>query len=156
MTAAATQPARTAGAAPPPALELARASGSFVVTSEGRELVDLVNGFGAVFLGHGHPHVLERLKAQADRLWLCGRTPTDVLAEAERLLGTMLPAGLRSAGLYSTGMEAAEFAMRIAAVNTGRDRFVGFSRSMHGKSAMTAALCWENAPLPSERLHRLP
>jgi acetylornithine/succinyldiaminopimelate/putrescine aminotransferase len=53
-------------------------------------------------------------------------------------------------------MEAAEFAMRIAATHTGRREFAGFAQSMHGKSAMTAALSWRNAPLQPNNVHILP
>ena len=54
-------------------------------------------------------------------------------------------------------MEAAEYALRIARVATGRTGAVGFERSMHGKSTATAYLCWNNRDgldLPS--FHRLP
>jgi acetylornithine/succinyldiaminopimelate/putrescine aminotransferase len=73
----------------------------------------------------------------------------------EALLTALLPKGLRPAGIYSTGMEVAEFAMRIAATHTGRGEFAGFSHSMHGKSAMTAAVAWSNAPLRPQNAHVL-
>lgn len=113
-------------------------------------------GFGAVFLGHAHPRVTSRLQAQASKVWLCGRCPTPPAAEADSRIRELLPAGFKPGGLYSTGMEAAEFAMRLAAHHSGRDEFAGFGRSMHGKSAMTAALCWDNAPIRPERVHILP
>jgi acetylornithine/succinyldiaminopimelate/putrescine aminotransferase len=53
-------------------------------------------------------------------------------------------------------MEVAEFALRVAATHTGRGEFVGFARSMHGKSAMTAALGWSNAPVRPANAHVLP
>jgi acetylornithine/succinyldiaminopimelate/putrescine aminotransferase len=71
-------------------------------------------------------------------------------------LAAWLPAGLRPAGLYSTGMEAAEFAVRVAATHTGRDEFAGFARGMHGKSALTAALCWPDSPVRAHNAHVLP
>jgi len=68
----------------------------------------------------------------------------------------VVPRGLRPAGLYSTGMEVTEFALRIAATHTGRNDFAAFARSMHGKSAMTAALGWSNAPVRPGNVHVLP
>lgn len=130
--------------------------GSLVHTEDGRTLVDLALGFGAVYLGHARPEVTARLQEQAGRLLSCGRDPTPGEARVGALLSALLPPGLRPGGLYSTGMEVAEFAMRIAATHTRRREFAGFAQSMHGKSAMTAALCWRNAPLRPDNVHVLP
>jgi len=141
---------------PPDPLVLSHGDGHVVHTLAGRALIDLELGFGSAFLGHAHPAVAAALQAQAGRLMSCGRHTTPLSDRVHALLAARLPAGMRPGGLYSTGMEAAEFAMRIAAVHTGRREFVGFARSMHGKSAMTAALCWDNAPLHPDGLHVLP
>jgi len=135
---------------------LSRGSGSLVSTEDGRTLVDLAMGFGAAFLGHAHPAVTTSLQEQAGRVLSCGRIPTARTARVDALLSALLPPGLRPGGLYSTGMEVAEFALRVAATHTGRSEFAGFAQSMHGKSAMTAALCWRNAPLLPNNLHVLP
>ena len=140
----------------PASMVLTQGAGSLVQTTDGRTLVDLELGFGAAFLGHSHPQVTAALQSQAGQLLSCGRNATSRSAQVDALLAAMLPAGMRPGGLCSTGMEAAEFAMRIAATHTGRSEFAGFARSMHGKSAMTAALCWANAPLRPNSLHVLP
>ena len=135
---------------------LSRGSGSLLYTEDGRTLVDLATGFGAVFLGHARPEVTTMLQQQAGRLLSTGRLPTAASERVDGLLCALLPAGLRPGGLYSTGMEVAEFAMRVAATHTGRGEFAGFAQSMHGKSAMTAALSWSNAPLRPQIVHILP
>jgi acetylornithine/succinyldiaminopimelate/putrescine aminotransferase len=135
---------------------LSHGSGSVVQAADGRTLVDLTMGFGAAFLGHSHPEVTRRLQEQAGRMLACGRLETPAQARVEALLRAWLPSGLRPAGLYSTGMEVAEFALRVAAVQTGRGEFAAFSHGMHGKSAMTAALCWPNAPVRPGNAHVLP
>lgn len=137
-------------AEPSPASEspvFASGQGSLLRASDGTPWTDLVCGFGAVFLGHGHPAVVGSVAQQLDRLWACGRHLTAGQAAVDAALARVLPPGLSSAGLVSTGMEAAEFALRIAAVETGRQEFLAFGRSMHGKSALTASLCWPNAPV---------
>ena len=135
---------------------LSSGSGSQVRTVDGRTLVDLTIGFGAAFLGHSHPAVTAKLRDQAGRLLTCGRLPTEDEAAVNALIATLLPSGLRPAGLYSTGMEVAEFALRVAATHTKRSEFAAFARGMHGKSAMTAALCWPNAPVRPGGAHVLP
>src|SRR5262249_53708909 len=136
--------------------QISHAVGSHAYTSDGRCFVDLISGFGAAFLGHCHPHVTHKLQEQLARIWITGRYPSPATMEADARIRAILPAGLLPGGVYSTGMEAAGFAVRLAASHTGRREFVGFARSMHGKSAMTAALCWDNAPVRSELAHTLP
>ena len=131
-------------------------SGSDIYTLAGERRLDLLMGFGSAFLGHAHPLVTAKLQEQAGRLWNCARLATDGRLRVDALLAELLPQGLRMGGFCSSGMEAAEFAMRVAATHTGRSHFAGFSHSMHGRSAMTAGLCWENAPLHPDKLHRLP
>ena len=135
---------------------LARGEGSLLHTEDGKTLIDLATGFGAVYLGHAHPEVTARLQQQAARLLASGRNPTAAEARVAALLGALLPPGMVSGGIYSTGMEVVEFALRVAAVHTGRAEFAGFAKSMHGKSAMTAALGWHNAPLRPGNTHLLP
>ena len=136
--------------------DISHAAGSRVVTADGRSMIDLVSGFGAVFLGHCHPKIVARLQAQLGRVWACARYPHAPLAEAQQAIETLLPEGYAFGGMGSTGMEIAEFAMRIAARHTGRREFVGFASSMHGKSSLTAALGWHNAPVGSAQAHLLP
>ncbi len=137
-----------------PTLHLA--DGAFVVTAGGERLLDLVNGYGAVFLGHGAAPVRDAVHAQVDRLWGAGRAPTAALDEALAAAAAVLPRGLRMAGLYSTGMEGMEFALRVAARCTGRPGVVAFGRSMHGKSALTAGLAWPQAAMRPAGVQTLP
>ncbi len=135
---------------------LAHGKGSAVFTAEGARLTDLLNGYGAVFMGHGEDTIVAALKAQADRLWTCGRCPTEIFGAASAAVQALLPGDLQFGGFYSTGMEAAEFAMRVAARHTGRRNFVAFGRSMHGKSIATAALSWPNAAVGVDGIQALP
>lgn len=138
------------------ASEILRGEGSTVHTRDGRALTDLACGFGSVFLGHAHPDIVAPVQDQLARIWSGGSYPTAIQEEARSLIADLLPPGFRPCGLYSTGMESVEFALRIAASHTGRNHFVGFACSMHGKSTLTAGLCWENASIGSDRAHMLP
>jgi acetylornithine/N-succinyldiaminopimelate aminotransferase len=136
--------------------EIAHAEGSIAYATDGRRFIDLMMGFGAVFLGHTHPGITRRLQDQVSRVWLSGRLPTPPAAEAQARIEELLPPELKPGGLYSTGSEVAEFALRLAAHHNGRGEFVGFARSMHGKSALSASLGWDNAPIRIDRAHILP
>lgn len=138
--------------------ELARivsATHDTLTDASGHRLIDLFSANGAALLGHANPLIAEAIKAQLDGVWLTGGLPTPAHDLAKATLEALLPDSLGLAGIYTTGMEAAEFAMRMARVHTGRTDFVGFSCAMHGKSSATAALSWDNAhELP--HIHRLP
>lgn len=136
---------------------IVRAQNDLLHDSDGRCYIDLFSAHGAAWLGHRPPAVEARLREQLAQVWLTGRLPTPAFVEAQAKLTALFPAGHALSALYSTGMEAAEFALRLARVATGRREVIGFSGSMHGKSLATANLGWgdpDGATLPS--VQRLP
>lgn len=46
-----------------------RGEGAYLHTSEGESYLDFAAGIAVNALGHGHPHVVEALKNQAEKLW---------------------------------------------------------------------------------------
>jgi 4-aminobutyrate aminotransferase-like enzyme len=136
---------------------IASASNDILVDTDGRRYLDLMSANGAAMLGHTHPAVVAAVARQLDRVWLTGAAPTPPLIEATAELESWFPPAYRLAGLYSTGMEAAEFALRVARKVTGRAGAAGFEHSMHGKSLATASLAWDNGDgLEIPGWHRLP
>jgi len=128
-----------------------------LVNDDGSSHIDLFAANGTLLLGHCHPAVVKVMAEQNEKVWITGRLDTDVRRKATQLVEDVIPDWLRVAGFYSTGMEAAEFALRAARVLTGRKDFVGFARAMHGKSIATAFLSWDSAhghPVPG--IVRLP
>jgi acetylornithine/succinyldiaminopimelate/putrescine aminotransferase len=77
-------------------------------------------------------------------VWNTGALPTEPRRTAEQRLQAIFSPGYSVAGLYSTGMEAFEFATRVARGATRRNRLIGFARNMHGKSTVAATLGWDN------------
>lgn len=136
---------------------IASARNDVLVAEDGREYVDLFSAHGAAWLGHANPEIAAAVAAQLERVWLTGGLETSVFAGAKAAVESFFPDSHALAALYSTGMEAAEFAIRVARVVTGRNGVVGFEGSMHGKSLATAYLGWDNRDgLHVPLLHRLP
>jgi acetylornithine/succinyldiaminopimelate/putrescine aminotransferase len=124
---------------------------------DGHRCIDLFSGHGSVWLGHGNREIVERVGEQLKGAWNTGGLPTVAGADAAELIESFFPGSHYAAALYSTGMEAAEFAIRVARVATGRVGVVGFEGSMHGKSLATAYLGWDNGDaLHLPGFHRLP
>ena len=137
--------------------KIVRAENDLLYDSDGRGYIDLFSAHGSAWLGHRPPAVEARLREQLAQVWLVGRLPTPAFEEAQAKLTALFPPGHALSALYSTGMEAVEFALRLARVATGRREVIGFAHSMHGKSLATASLGWSNpdaAALPG--VERLP
>lgn len=122
----------------------------------GKAYIDLFTGCGTTFLGHAHPEITAAIGRQMERVWITGKLPTDVSQRAKQLIESYFPASHRMICMYSTGMESAEFALRVARVHTGRRRLIGFERCMHGKSMATAFLGWHNEMVDLPDFIRLP
>jgi 4-aminobutyrate aminotransferase-like enzyme len=126
-----------------------------VTTLDGREYIDFSSGYGSVILGHANPAVNNALKSQIDKIWITPVYKTSNYGEVEHLIERYIPEGFFFSALYSTGMEAIEFTLRVAAIATGRKAYAGFDRSMHGKSLATSSLSWEN-PFGLDNFFTLP
>jgi glutamate-1-semialdehyde 2,1-aminomutase len=109
---------------------VARARGSRIVDTDGREYLDYVQSWGASILGHAHPKVVEAVqRAAADGTSYGAPTPREV--ELVEAICARVPS-VEKARLVSSGTEAAMTAVRLARGATGRDKIVKFAGCYHG------------------------
>jgi glutamate-1-semialdehyde 2,1-aminomutase len=109
---------------------VARARGSRIVDTDGREYLDFVQSWGASILGHAHPAVVEAVqKAAAAGTSYGAPTPGEV--ELVEAICARVPS-VEKARLVSSGTEAAMTAVRLARGATGRDKIVKFAGCYHG------------------------
>jgi acetylornithine/succinyldiaminopimelate/putrescine aminotransferase len=127
-----------------PPLSIARADNDRLFDEQGRSYIDFFSAHGTTWLGHANRAIAAELSAQLEKVWITGGLPTAIHDEAKRAVESWFPETHSVAAFYSTGMEAAEFALRLARSVTGKKGVVGFERSMHGKSLATACLGWKN------------
>ncbi|MEQ9407605.1 MAG: aminotransferase class III-fold pyridoxal phosphate-dependent enzyme [Fuerstiella sp.] len=125
-------------------LVITAARNDILIGNDGARYIDLFSAPGAVWLSHVNPQVTPVVQEQLNRIRTTGAIDTPIRDEASRLVNGFVPETHSLAGLSSTGMEAAEFAIRHARVTTGRNGFIGFNRGMHGKSMATAYPGWDN------------
>ncbi len=111
---------------------LARGRAGHVVDSQGRELVDLVNSWGPLILGHTHPDVVEAAVA-AVRSGSTFGAPTVGEIELAELVVDAVPS-IERVRMVSSGTEAAMSAIRLARGVTGRTRVLKFVGHYHGHS----------------------
>jgi len=114
-------------------LAMARGAGCTLIDEDGNEYLDFIAGIGVGSVGHCHPHYVEALKRQAERLTF-GSFTTAVRAQFLELLASITPEGLTRIQLFSGGAEAVEAALRLAKAATQKHEVIGFWGGFHGKT----------------------
>src|SRR5215218_4948561 len=114
-----------------PRLCFARGAGAYLWDLDGRRYVDYHAAYGAIFLGHSHPVVNERV-ARAIRdtvLFGVGVTPAEV-ALARKIVQHVPSA--EQVVVCNSGSEATYHALRLARGATGRERIIKFQGCYNG------------------------
>ena len=106
-----------------------RSQGAHLWDIDGNQYIDLLNGFGANFLGYQPPFVKDALVAQIEAGFEIG-PQHPLTAEVSELISGMT--GMPRVAFCNTGSEAVMGAMRIARTVTGRKTIAIFRDSYHG------------------------
>jgi taurine--2-oxoglutarate transaminase len=120
---------------------MARSEGVYFWDADGKRYLDWSSQLINVNIGHGNPHVIKAIQAQAE---IMGHAYPAIATEPRARLGEMLrevtPAGLTKSFFTVGGADAVENAMKMARLYTGRQKVVTRYRSYHGGTfgAMTA------------------
>jgi 4-aminobutyrate aminotransferase len=121
-------------------LVVERASGSWIVTTDGERYLDYTCGIGVTNTGHAHPRVVAAISEQAARgihlqQNIVYHQPG---LELHRRLPQRFPNPSPGVdyGLFlsNSGAEAVEAAMKLAKVATHRPSFIAFRGGFHGRS----------------------
>ena len=123
-----------------PAL-IARARGTVLWDTTGRELLDFTSGQMCATIGHNHPRIVAAIhEACEGALHLfSGMLSPAVVALSQRLT-SMLPDRLSRALFLSTGGESTEAALKLAKLHTGKYEVVGLTGSWHGMTSGSQAV----------------
>ncbi|MBI3759406.1 MAG: aspartate aminotransferase family protein [Deltaproteobacteria bacterium] len=127
----------------PIGLEIDRAEGSWIYTTDGRRYLDLIAGIGVSALGHGNARVLSAIADQAQRhlhVMVYGEYVIDTQAKLAARLAELLPPNLGRIYFTNSGAEAIEGALKTARKHTGRAGFVAFDGAYHGDTCAALAL----------------
>lgn len=117
-------------------VELVRGEGVWVWDAAGKRYLDAYNN--VVSLGHCHPHVVQALHQQAQRINTHTRYLNEALLDyAERLLATHHPS-LNRIMFTCTGSEANDLALRLAQFHTGGTGVIVTDWAYHGVTQTTS------------------
>jgi 4-aminobutyrate aminotransferase len=120
-----------------------RGMGAVVEDVDGNRFLDMCAGIAVAATGHCHPQVVEAIRKQAGEL--IHMSGTDFFYEhmvllAEKLAALMPGDFPRRVYFGNSGTEAIEAALKLARYHTGRDKFIAFLGSFHGRTMGSLSL----------------
>jgi len=121
----------------PLALEIVKAEGLYLYSSDGRKYIDMISGISVSNTGHRHPEVTEAVRRQLDKymhLMVYGEYILSPQVKLATKLAGILPANLNSVYLVNSGSEAVEGALKLAKKFTGRTEIAAFINAYHGST----------------------
>ncbi len=118
-------------------IEIVSGKGCYVYDAEGTEYIDLYGGHAVISVGHSHPHYVEALKRQAEKLVFYSNSVHNSLqVKLAEKLGRQSGYDDYQLFLVNSGAEANENAMKLASFHTGKARVISFSKAFHGRTSL--------------------
>lgn len=127
-------------------LVIVKGEGSFVWTDDAKKYLDFASGVAVTNVGHNHPKVVEKVKAQIDQLIHGGHNVVYYPAYIE-LAEKLNELNGSNCKVYfsNSGAEANEGAIKLAKHVTNRPGIITFKRSFHGRTLAATTLTASNA-----------
>ncbi len=123
-------------------LAFERGEGVYLYGADGRRYLDFAAGVAVNALGHAHPHLVEELKAQAEKLWHVSNLYE--IPEAGRLAERLTAASFADRAFFcNSGAEAVEGMIKLArkyhhhAGHPERARIITCEGAFHGRTLTT-------------------
>lgn len=132
-------------------LPIAGAQGSWVWDYNGKKYLDLSCQLVNTNIGHQHPKLVAAIQDQAARL--CTIAPqhaNDVRGMAAKMVTELVGDPFHKVFFTNAGAEAAEYAVRMARIHTGRTKVLTRYRSYHGGTTAAVNLTGDPRRWPNE------
>jgi 4-aminobutyrate aminotransferase/(S)-3-amino-2-methylpropionate transaminase len=125
------------------------AGGGVLVDVDGNSLIDMGSGIAVTTVGNSAPHVVENVQAQVGSFThTCFMVaPYAGYVEVCEALNRLTPGDHeKKSGLFNSGAEAVENAVKIARAYTKRDAVVVVEHGYHGRTNLTMAMTAKSMP----------
>ncbi len=117
-------------------IEIKEGKGCKVYDEKGVEYLDLYGGHAVISVGHSHPHYVQAIKNQAEKLVFYSNSVKNSLqVELAEKMGKISGYEDYSLFLINSGAEANENALKLASFHTGCKRVISFKKSFHGRTS---------------------
>ena len=124
-------------------LVIERGEGSIVVDVDGNEFIDMNAGLAVCSVGHSHPKVVKAIKDQVDKFIHYSYTDFyyDDYVDLGEKLHDLVPGDHKKKFFYgNSGAESIEAAMKVARWHTGRQGYLAYIGSFHGRTLGAVSL----------------
>ncbi|WP_074407600.1 glutamate-1-semialdehyde 2,1-aminomutase [Aquimarina megaterium] len=108
------------------------AKGAYLYDEDGNRLIDYINSWGPMILGHAHPPVVNAVIDKAKKGTSFGM-PTEIETQIAELAVSMVP-NIDKIRFVNSGTEACMSAVRLARGYTNKDKIIKFAGCYHGHS----------------------
>lgn len=127
----------------PMALEIKKAEGIYIKTTDGKRYIDIISGIGVSNLGHRNHRISQAIRKQVGKYlhtMVYGEYIQSPQVKLAKKLVGLLPDHLNSTYFVNSGSEAIEGAIKLAKRHTGRSNFVAMKNAYHGSSTGALSL----------------
>ena len=118
-------------------VNIVKGKGCKVWDDKGQEYLDLYGGHAVISIGHSHPHYIEKVTGQLQKLGFYSNSVINKLQQelAERL-GRISGYDDYQLFLINSGAEANENALKLASFTNGRTRVLSCEKAFHGRTSL--------------------
>ncbi|TAE93211.1 MAG: aspartate aminotransferase family protein, partial [Runella slithyformis] len=122
-------------------IEPVRAQGVWLWDNHGQQYLDLYGGHAVISVGHCHPHYVQKLTQQLQKLnFYSNSVRIPLQDELAQQLGELSGYPDWALFLCNSGAEANENALKLASFHNGRRKVVAFTKAFHGRTAGAVAV----------------
>ena len=118
-------------------VNIVKGKGCKVWDDKGQEYLDLYGGHAVISIGHSHPHYIEKVTEQLQKIGFYSNSVINKLQQelAERL-GRISGYDDYQLFLINSGAEANENALKLASFTNGRTRVLSCEKAFHGRTSL--------------------
>ena len=118
-------------------VNIVKGKGCKVWDDKGQEYLDLYGGHAVISIGHSHPHYIEKVTEQLQKIGFYSNSVINQLQQqlAERL-GRISGYDDYQLFLINSGAEANENALKLASFTNGRTRVLSCEKAFHGRTSL--------------------
>lgn len=121
-------------------VNIVKAKGSYLWDDKGEQYLDMYGGHAVISIGHTHPHWVQRIQEQLNKIaFYSNSIKIPLQEELADKLGKLSGKEDYQLFLCNSGAEANENAMKLASFHNGRKKVVAFSKSFHGRTSLAVS-----------------
>lgn len=118
-------------------VNIVKGKGCKVWDDKGQEYLDLYGGHAVISIGHAHPHYIQKVTEQLQKLGFYSNSVINKLqVELAERLGKICGYDDYQLFLINSGAEANENALKLASFTNGRTRVLSCEKAFHGRTSL--------------------